>query len=269
VIIILTAFCRCASQSAAVNMEFPWVAQPTAAQAGRTPTAATPTAATVRPHSSPTLLEAIKNTIYYLGEYCIIVCKQHVTALAEAEGGQLHCPKSQALASSGQGAITQIDGMQSTTAAPQGSGRDIEGIEKSEDCEDSKDSASSRDSKSKSRSCRNCSCCRHPRYCNGCSDDIEGNRGSEDIDGCGDYDDCDNGEGSEGSEGSEGYQRLGVELGERQQRPTACSYERLTASSSSARPEGTAHEGPRRGIGTQTTEARRARDTDLILSSPS
>jgi hypothetical protein len=90
-----------------------------------------------------------------------------VGGLAEVESGQLYCPRSQAFASSGQGAVTQFDGTRSATAAPQGSGRNSEGIERSEDSGDNKESKDNKDSKdsaskNKSRSCRSRSWCRHP-----------------------------------------------------------------------------------------------------------
>jgi hypothetical protein len=62
-------------------MEFSWVAQPPAAQAGRTTNAETPAATTARPHRPPASIEAIKDTICYLREYNVLVCKQHATAI--------------------------------------------------------------------------------------------------------------------------------------------------------------------------------------------
>jgi hypothetical protein len=63
-----------------------------------------------------------------------------------AESRQLQCPNCQAFAGSGHGAITQIGGARSMTAAPPDRGRSSEGIDKSKD--------SNFKSKSKSRSCR-------------------------------------------------------------------------------------------------------------------
>jgi hypothetical protein len=67
-------------------MEFLWVAQPPAAQlpaaqAGRTTTDATPSATTVRLQSLPASIEATKDLICYLGNYNVLVCKQHATAI--------------------------------------------------------------------------------------------------------------------------------------------------------------------------------------------
>jgi hypothetical protein len=89
-IIILMTFCCCESHLADANIEFLWVAQPPVAQASRTTNAATPAATTARlhrphrphrPHPPPELIAAIKNTIYYLRKYNVLVCKQHATAI--------------------------------------------------------------------------------------------------------------------------------------------------------------------------------------------
>jgi hypothetical protein len=59
-------------------MEFSWVARPSAAQASRTTTAA---ATARRPHNPAVTTQAIEDTICYLREYNVIVCKQHATAI--------------------------------------------------------------------------------------------------------------------------------------------------------------------------------------------
>jgi hypothetical protein len=148
------------------------------------------------------------------------------SGLAEVESGQLYCPRSQAFASSGRGAVIQLDGTRSATAAPQGSGRNSEGIERSEDSRDNKESKDNKDSKdskdsaskNKSRSCRSRSWCRHPRSCRSCGKDIEGDKGSKDIDGGGRLRRLRR---LGGNNGGKGYRRLGVECGKRQQQPTA------------------------------------------------
>jgi hypothetical protein len=65
-------------------MEFSWAAQPPpAVQAGQTANIATPATGTTtaRPHHPPASIEAIKDTIRYLREYNVLVCKQHATAI--------------------------------------------------------------------------------------------------------------------------------------------------------------------------------------------
>jgi hypothetical protein len=65
-------------------MEFSWAAQPPpAVQAGQTANIATPAtgSTTARPHRPPASIEAIKDTIRYLREYNVLVCKQHATAI--------------------------------------------------------------------------------------------------------------------------------------------------------------------------------------------